>query len=173
MAGFTFDVTSGDGRFHIGRKQSILSDGLEFTLTECVTGIWRDGAKVLNKDNGNSIRFKTSISDDVDDSININVFIGRRKVVYDENGRARVLYMFKDHDKFVKFLEEKIGRDSNNPNCLLGSAKEIGEKVLKEFFDTKKLVAKEEKNVFFKTIKDGVEKLEAPFDSIYTISFAE
>lgn len=171
MAGFTFNVTSGDGRFHIGRKQSILSDGLEFTLTESVVGIWKDGDKVLNKDNGNSIRFKTSISDDIDDSININVFLGRRKVVYDENGRAKVLYMFEDHDKLVKFLEDKIGRDSSDSNCLNGTAKEVAEKVLKDFFGNKKLVATEQ-HVFFKTVKDGVEKLEAPFDPVFTIRFA-
>lgn len=173
MAGFTFTATSGDGRFHIGRKPSILINGVEFTLTKCLTGVWQDGDKVLNKDGSNSIRFATSLSNDPDDSINLNKFLNRRKVVYNASGRAQILYDCEFHEELARFIEDKIGRDSNDPTCLIGTAKQVGERILNEFFAGKTLVAKEVPDVFFKTIKDGVEKLEAPFDPIIVIGWKE
>ena len=169
MAGFKFDPTSGDGCFHI-RRQSIFSDGLEFTVTNFSVGVWKDGDKVLNKDNGNSIRLITSLSDNIDDSLNINMFLNYRKVVYDENGRAKLLYSFENHDELLKFLEEKIGRQESDSTCLKGTAKEIAKKVVEEFFKDKTIVC-QRVNCFFKTVKDGVEKLEAPYDDVFVLKF--
>ena len=175
MAGYQFTPTSGDGCFHIGRKQSIYTDGLKFTLVKAHTGIWTDTStgKVLNKDNGNSIRYESSISSDPDDFLNINVFLGRKKVIYDKDGHADILWSCEFHEELRQFLETKIGRDPQNPQNLKGSAKEVADRVLNEFFGTRQLIAEEKKGVYFKTIKDGVEKLEAPFDPVIVLKFAE
>ena len=174
MAGFQFTLTSGDGCFHIGRKQSIYTDGLEFTVVKGHTGIWKDATgKVLNKDNGNSIRFETSVSSEADDYLNINVFLGRRKVVYDKDGHASILWSCEFHDELRKFLETKIGRDPQNPNNLKGTAKEVADRVLNEFFNGKTIVVEVQKDIFFKTVKDGVEKLEAPYDDVIVFKFKE
>lgn len=174
MAGFNFTPTSGDGCFHIGRKQSIYTDGLEFTVVKAHTGIWQDASgKVLNKDNGNSIRYESSISSDPDDFLNINVFLGRKKVVYDKDGHASILWSCEFHDELRNFLETKIGRDPQNPQNLKGTAKEVADRVLSEFFGTRKIIVEEKKDIYFKTIKDGVEKLEAPFDPVIVFKFKE
>lgn len=175
MAGYQFTPTSGDGCFHIGRKQSIYTDGLEFTIVKAHTGIWTDTStgKVLNKDNGNSIRYESSISSDPDDFLNINVFLGRKKVVYDKDGHADILWSCEFHEELRQFLETKIGRDPQNPQNLKGSAKEVADRVLNEFFGNRKLVAEEKKGVYFKTVKDGVEKLEAPYDPVIVLKFKE
>ena len=175
MAGYQFTPTSGDGCFHIGRKQSIYTDGLKFTIVKAHTGIWTDTStgKVLNKDNGNSIRYESSISSDPDDFLNINVFLGRKKVVYDKDGHADILWSCEFHEELRNFLETKIGRDPSNPQNLKGTAKEVADKVLNDFFGTRQLMAEEKKGVYFKTIKDGVEKLEAPFDPVIVLKFVE
>lgn len=174
MAGFTFSPTSGDGCFHIGRKQSIYTDGLEFTVVKAHTGIWKDATgKVLNKDNGNSIRYETSVSSEADDYLNINVFLGRRKVVYDKDGHASILWSCEFHDELRNFLETKIGRDPQNPQNLKGSAKEVADRVLNEFFNGKTIVVEVKKDIFFKTVKDGVEKLEVPYDDVIVFKFKE
>lgn len=174
MAGYKFTPTSGDGCFHIGKKQSIYVDGLVFTVKGVHTGIWKDDAgKVLNKDNGNSIRFETSVSADPDDYLNINVFIGRRKVVYDKDGHADTLWSCEFHEELRQFLETKIGRDPQNPQNLKGTAKEVADRVLNEFFNGKQIVVEVQKDIFFKTIKDGVEKLEAPYDDVIVFKWKE
>lgn len=173
MAGFTFTTTSGDGRFRIGRKPSVLVNGAEFTLTQVVTGIWQEGEKILNKDGSNSIRFATSLSSDLEDAINLNKFLTRRRVVYNSSGRAQILYDCEFHNELMKFIEDKIGRDSADSTCLVGTAKEVGEKILKEFFASKTLVCEEVTDVFFKTVRDGVEKLEAPLDPVIVIKFKD
>lgn len=167
MAGFNFTPTNGDGVFRIGRKSSIYTDGLEFTVKVAHTGIWKDDTgKVLNKDNGNSIRFETSVSPEPDDYLNINVFLGRRKVIYDKDGHADILWSCEFHDELRNFLETKIGRDPSNPQNLKGTAKEVADRVLNEFFNGKTIVVEVKKDIFFKTVKDGVEKLEAPYDDV-------
>lgn len=176
MAGFTFTPTSGDGCFHIGRKQSVFTDGLEFTIKAAHTGIWKDATgQIINKDKGrcNSIRFETSVSSDPDDQLNINLFLGRRKVVYDKDGHASVLWSCEFHDELRQFLETKIGRDPQSPQDLKGTAKEVADRVLNEFFGTRKIIVEEKKDIYFKTIKDGVEKLEAPFDPVIVFKFKE
>lgn len=173
MAGFTFTPTSGDGCFRIGRKQSIYLDGLEFTVKAAHTGIWKDSStgKVINKDNGNSIRFESSISSDPDDYLNINLFLGRKKVVYDKDGHASILWSCEFHDELRQFLETKIGRDLSNPQNLKGTAKEVADRVLNEFFNGKTIVVEVQKDIFFKTVKDGVEKLEVPYDDVIVFKF--
>ena len=172
MAGFTFTPTDGDGCFHL-RKESFLHDGLEFTIVDYKVGTWSNNGQVVNKNNGNSIRLVTSVSDADDDLLNINFFIGKNVVLYSDTGRAQIHYYFKEHKELLKFLEEKIGRRSDDPNTLVGSAKEVAEKVVKDFFGDKKLVVKELQDVFFKTIKDGVERLDKPFSPVYEVSFKE
>lgn len=167
MAGFNFTPTNGDGVFRIGRKPSIYTDGLEFTVKVAHTGIWKDDAgKDLNKENSNSIRFETSVSSDSDDFLNINVFLNRRNVVYDKNERASILWACEFHNELRQFLETKIGRDPENPRCLKGTAKEVATKVLNEFFNNRTIVAEAQKDIFFKTTKDGVSKLEPPYDDV-------
>lgn len=176
MAGFTFTPTSGDGCFHIGRKQSVFTDGLEFTIKAAHTGIWKDATgQIINKDKGrcNSIRFETSVSSDPDDHLNINLFLGRRKVVYDKDGHASILWSCEFHDELRNFLETKIGRDPQSPQDLKGTAKEVADRVLNEFFNGKIIVVEVKKDIFFKTVKDGVEKLEVPFDPVIVFKFKE
>ena len=168
MAGFTFTATNGDGRFHIGRV-NIFHDGMEASIVKAVTGIWKEGDKVLNREGSESIRFLTSVSNNLEDAININHLLNKRRVVYDKDGHASILYSCEFHDELIKFLVDEIGTEENNPQALKLSAKEVGEKVVNEFFKDKKIVFKEKKEVFFKTIKDGVEKLEAPYEPILTI----
>lgn len=168
MAGFNFTTTSGDGKFRIGLRPSVLVNGAEFTLTECVTGIWKDdNGNIINKDDSCSIRFKTSLSDSIEDAVNINKFLNRRRVVYDENGRAKILYDFEGHADLMKFIESSIGRDEKNSALLNGSAKSVGEAVL-NYFKGKTFVV-EEVECFFKTVKDGVEKLEIPISPVTII----
>jgi len=169
MAGFNFTTTSGDGKFRIGQKPSVFINGAEFTLTECVTGVWKDeNGNIINKDDSNSIRFKTSLSGDIDDALNINKLLNRRRIVYDADGHANILYDFEGHADLMKFIEKEIGRDEKNSALLKGSAKSVGEKVL-DFYKGKTFVVKEVE-CFFKTIKDGVEKLELPISPVCVIS---
>lgn len=172
MAGFTFTATSGDGCFHL-QKQSFLHDGLEFTIVDYKVGIWTNNGQTVNKNNGNSIRLVTSVSNADDDLMNINFFIGKNVVLYSDTGRAQVHYYFKEHKDLLNFLETQIGRRSDDPNTLVGSAKDVAEKVVKEFFGNKTLVVKELKDVFFKTVKDGVEKLDKPYSPVFEISFKD
>jgi hypothetical protein len=174
MAGFNFTATSGDGCFHIGRKPSVLVNGAEFTLTECVTGIWRnETGGLVNKEGSNSIRFKTSLSDDIDDAININRLLSRTKVVYNQHGEATLHHEFKQYAELRHFLESTIGRDETDSTKLKGTAKEVGNRVLSEFFNGKKLRVTELANVFFKDSKNGVERLVAPIDPVIEISIVE
>lgn len=175
MGTFNFTPTSGDGCFHIGKKPSLFKDGIEFKLNSVVTGAWTDanGTPVYKDKDANSIRFKSSLSEELDDAININKFISYRKVVYDSNGHAKILYDFENHSELLDFLEKKIGRDPNDVTKLIGTAKEIGQKVLSEFFGNKTIVAKKQSDLFFKTVKDGVEKLEAPYDDIIVLAFKD
>jgi hypothetical protein len=92
-------------------------------------------------------------------------------VVYDKDGHADILYSCEFREELLKFLVEKIGTEEDNPRVLKLSAKEVGDKVVNEFFKDRKIVFKEKKGVFFKTIKDGVEKLEAPFEPILVIGW--
>ena len=169
MAGFNFEPTSGDGKFRIGQKPSVFINGAEFTLTECVTGVWKDeNGNIINKDDSNSIRFKTSLSGDIDDALNINKLLNRRRIVYDADGHASVLYDFEGHAELTNFIEKTIGRDKDNAVLLNGTAKSVGEAVL-DFYKGKTFVVKEVE-CFFKTIKDGVEKLELPISPVCVIS---
>lgn len=166
MAGFNFVTTNGDGRFRIGR-QSIFRDGLTFTVSSVTVGVYQDDSgKVLNNNNGNSIRFVTSISDKPEDAININRFLNKRRVVYDKDGHASILYDCAFHDELLNFLETKIGRDSEDPTSLNGTAKAVADRVFNEFFKDKTIVCKKLTDIYFKTIKDGVEKLEPPYDDV-------
>lgn len=169
MAGFNFEPTTGDGKFRIGRKPSIFVNGAEFTLTAVVTGIWRnDAGDPINKDDANSIRFKTSLSDDIDDTLNINKLLNRRRIVYDADGHASILFDFEGHNDLMNFLEKEIGRDEKNAVLLNGTAKSVGERVLDFYKDTVFVV--KEVECFFKSIKDGVEKLELPITPVCVIS---
>lgn len=173
MAGFTFTENNGSGRFKMSGRPSIFTDGVEFTLTEVVTGTWtNEKGELVNKDDSNSIRFKTSLSDKLDDAININKLITKRKIVWDEKGHAKILYDFEQHEELSNFLE-KFGRDPKDSRMLIGSAKEIGEKVLNEFFGGKTLIAKQVNDVFFKTIVDKKEKFEIPYDPIIILAIKQ
>lgn len=169
MAGFNFEPTTGEGKFRIGRKPSVFINGAEFTLTEVITGVWKDETgTIINKDDSNSIRFKTSLSQDIDDSLNIKKLLDGRRIVYDADGHASILYDFEGHADLLNFIEKEIGRDKDNAVLLNGTAKSVGEKIL-DFYKGKTFVVKEVE-VFFKTIKDGVEKLELPISPVCVIS---
>lgn len=170
MAGFTFEPKNGDGRFHIGRV-NIFHDGMEASIVKAVTGVWKEGDRIINRDGSESIRFITSVSNNLEDAININHLLNKRRVVYDKNGHADILYSCEFREELLKFLVEKIGTEEDNPRVLKLSAKEVGDKVVNEFFKDRKIVFKEKKGVFFKSIKDGVEKLEAPFEPILIIGW--
>lgn len=174
MANFNFTFSEGqDGKFKIGRKPSVLINGAEFKLTQCVTGVWKgaDGA-IVNKDGAVSVRFLTSLSDKLDDAINLNKLLGRRRIVYNDSGRASVLYDFEQHELLEKFLLNTIGRDADDSRFLKGTAKEIGEKIL-DFFKDKTFVVEEVPDIFFKEMKDGVEKLVLPFEPVLIIKIKE
>lgn len=174
MAGFNFNVNNGDGRFKAPRQSSIFTDGVEFTIVKTITGVWtNDSGTVINKDDSNSIRFETSLSSNQDDLLNINRLVGKKTVVYDQNGRASILYAADFHEKLRNFLEEKVGRDESDKRFYKGTAKQIGDRVVSEFFAGKTIVCREVPNIFFKTVKDGVEKLEAPYDAVIVFSFKE
>lgn len=170
MAGFTFTQNDGSGRFRIGRKPSVFIAESTFTLTKCITGTWSGDQGLINKDGTNTIRFLTSLSEDIDDAVNINKLTNRRRIVYDQNGRATVLYDFEQHAEFVAFLES-LGRDETDSRFLKGTAKQIGDAVLK-YFEGKVFVVKEH-DVFFKEIKDGVEKLVLPISPVLTLSLKD
>lgn len=170
MAGFTFEPKNGDGRFHIGRV-NIFHDRMEASIVKAVTGVWKEGDRTINKEGSESIRFITSVSNNLEDAININHLLNKRRVVYDKDGHADILYSCEFREELLKFLVEKIGTEDDNPRVLKLSAKEVGDKVVNEFFKDRKIVFKEKKGVFFKTIKDGVEKLEAPFEPILVIGW--
>lgn len=172
MAGFKFTSNGGDGKFHIGRLPSIFTDGVTFTLSKCLTGVFTDETgKVVNHEGSNSIRFTTNLSSSEDDSINLNRLLSYRKVVYDANGRASLLFDFEGHQELRSFLES-LGRDESDPSCLKGTAKEVGEAVLK-YFEGKTFVVKEVKDVFFKNIQDGKETLQAPYSPVIQFSIKE
>lgn len=169
MAGFTFTPGNGDGKFHI-RRQSFLTDGVEFSIVSAEVGTWSDeNGKTLNKDGGNSIRFRTSLSDAKDDTLNINLFISRRRVVYDKHGDAKLVPMCEFASDFVRFIETEIGREESDPSTLKGTAKQVADTCVEKFFKGKTLVAKELKDIFFKSIENGVEHLNAPIDPVIVI----
>lgn len=174
MANYNFTFSEGqDGKFKIGRKPSVLVNGAEFTLTKCVTGVWQNAdGTTANKDGAVSIRFLTSLSENLDDAINLTKLLGRRRIVYNDAGRASILYDFEQHDLLEKFLLNTIGRDADDSRFLKGTAKEIGEKIL-DFFKDKTFVVEEVPDVFFKETKDGIEKLVLPFEPVLTIKIKD
>lgn len=168
MAQFTFSQTAGDGGFKF-REQSIFRDGLSFTITGAKTGVWQDETgNVVNKDGSNSIRLTTSLGEE----INLNRFLNKKRVVYSDTGRASILYDAEFRSELLAFLETKIGRNSTNSAFLNGTAKSVADRLVAEFFAGKTIVCKKAENVFFKTVKDGVERLEAPYDDIVTFAFS-
>ena len=171
MASFSFSMNDGSGFFKAPRQSSIFRGGVEFTITKAVTGVWTDAnGKVINKDGANSIRFETSLSSNQDDLLNINRLIGKRRVVYSDAGRARQLFDCEFHEELVKFLEQKIGR-ADDSRFYKGTAKEIGDRLVAEFFKGKTVMVEEVPDVYFKTIKDGVEKLELPYEPLVVFKF--
>lgn len=171
MAGFNFNENDGSGFFKAPRQSSIFRGGVEFTITKAVTGVWTDAnGDLINKDGANSIRFETSLSTNPDDLLNVNRLLGKRRVVYNDSGRARQLYDCEFHEELVKFLEEKIGR-ADDKRFYKGTAKEIAGRLVNEFFKNKTIVVEEVVDVYFKTIKDGVEKLELPYEPLVVFKF--
>lgn len=166
MAGFTFTKTAGDGGFKF-REQSIFRDGMTFTITGSETGTWlKEDGSSANTDGSNSIRLLTSIGE----PIGLGRLLNKKNVVYNESGRASILYAAGFHDELVNFLENTIGRSSTDSRFLNGSAKEIADRIVGEFFKDKTIVCRKA-DVFFKTIKDGVEKLEPPYSDIIVFEF--
>lgn len=164
MAGFI--QTSGDGKVKF-RETPIFRDGMTFTITSAVTGIWQnDQGGTINKDGSNSIQFQTSVNE----PINLNRFLNRKRVVYSDKGRASILYDCEFHDELKTFIETKIGRQAGDTRFLNGTAKQVADKLL-EFFKDRTIECVEHKDVFFKEVKDGVERLEAPYSPVLTFRF--
>lgn len=172
MASFNFVTTKGDGSVPI-KKKSIFRDGLTFTIKSVVVGVWQDEkGLVMNRGDRNSIRFITSLSDKPEDAIDINRFLNKRRVAYDRDGHAFILYDCAFHEELLNFLETKIGRDPEDSSSLNGNAKSVADRVLNEFFAGKTILCKKLSDVYFKTIKKGMEKLEAPYYDIIIFDWA-
>ena len=150
MAGFT---SGEDGKFRVV-KPSLFVPGVEFTVTKSVVGIWTnpDGGRI-NGAGTVSIKLVTSLSPEEDDGISLKRFL-RKSVFYDKDGKIVAIDDAEFKNELSLFLENKIGRDANDPSCLKGSASEIGKRVVDEFFAGKTIATKEIKDVYKKD-KDG------------------
>lgn len=148
--------------FRMGRPESLFKDNVTFTVTGVKFGNYKiDGADTKYSDVAQAILFKTSLDED----LNINRLLKGRKVVYLEDGTAKIVDSCTFKADFQKHME-KLGRREDNPDLLKGGVEEVANHALK-FFDGKTIKVSEE--LYF--AKDDKGRL-VPGSSTVQFSFA-
>lgn len=147
---FVEAAASASKGFRMGRPESLFKNNVTFTVTGVKFGNYTiDGADTKYADIAQSILFTTSIGED----LNINRLLKGRKVVYLEDGTAKIVDSCDFKVDFVRHLES-LGRREDNPELLKGTVEEVANHA-KKFFDGKTIKVAEE--IFF--AKDDKGKL--------------
>lgn len=129
---------SADKGFRMGRPESLFKDNVTFTVTGVKFGNYTiDGAETKYADVAQAILFTTSIGED----LNINRLLKGRKVVYLEDGTAKIVDSCTFKADFLKHMET-LGRREDNTDLLKGTVEVVGNHA-KKFFDGKTIKVSE------------------------------
>lgn len=125
--------------FRIGHEQSLFVNNVEFTLTGYKLGTYTitadDGTESPSKyaSTSQNIVFTTSIGEDLP----LNRLLNRRRVIYDEDGKATIVESCNFKGALRKHLES-LGRRPDAPDMLVGTADDVAKHAIK-FFEGKTL----------------------------------
>lgn len=129
--------------FRVGHPQSVFQNNVTFTVTGVKFGNYAtvkdDGSKVATKyaEKAQSILFTTSVGEDLP----LSRLLNKRRLIYDENGRARTICAASFAAPLLAHIET-LGRRPDDPSFIIGDVKTVAEHALK-FFDGKTLVVVE------------------------------
>lgn len=166
---FVESVADADKGFRLGNKQSLFVNNVTFKVTGYKLGhynVAKDGSTPTPTKYANtcqSIMLTTDLGSDED--LPLNRLLHKRRVCYDNNGRAVIVPSATFQSELLAFIEQ-IGRRRDDPSMIVGSAESVAKKVL-EFFGDKTIHCHERDYL----LRDKDNKLVAPLSPIIQFSF--
>lgn len=166
MATIVFIPAEADNNkgFRIGAPKSVFQPNVTFTVTGVKFGNYQvDGNATKYAGTSQAILFETSVGEDIP----LNRLLHNRRVVYNEQELATIVWSFEHHDALRTHLET-LGRRDEDSTMLKGTVKQVADKAL-EFFQGKTLICVD-KSGFMRNDKG---KLVAEITPTVQISFKD